>query len=257
MYRLFLCFLFSAFSLLRAQEVFTIEYETIMVMEDEDIEAMLGDMNANLPIPLSEVVNAYKAEISQPQYYELTTSPEESVFKSIERVRNEQPSDTQVRVTIVASSDVTYKNLNEQKLIQSMERFRKSFLLEDSLQVYDWKISRESKTILGYEVRKATFTKGDNESIVAWYAPKIPIKNGPADYHGLPGLILQLEVTNQNDNYSSTTVTTAVKIKPVKGKPGIVKPSKGEKVNREELDAYVKEQNEKMNKMQEGGVDKD
>lgn len=157
----------------------------------------------------------------------------------------------------MGSSDVTYKNLNEQKLIQTTERFRKSFLLEDSLQLYDWKISRESKEILGYEVRKATFTKDESESIVAWYAPKIPIKNGPAEYHGLPGLILQLEVTNQNEDYVSTTVTTAVKIKPVKGKSSLTKPSKGEKVNREELDAYVREQNKRMNQMEQGGVDKD
>jgi GLPGLI family protein len=33
-------------------------------------------------------------------------------------------------------------------------------------------------------------------NVIAWYCPEIPSRFGPKDYHGLPGLIIELEDTH-------------------------------------------------------------
>ena len=65
----------------------------------------------------------------------------------------------------------------------------------------DWILSNETKIINGYTCYKAT-SISSNESgwvdnskfnITAWYTPKIPVPFGPIGYHGLPGLILEVQ----------------------------------------------------------------
>lgn len=41
--------------------------------------------------------------------------------------------------------------------------------------------------------RKAFYVTKKGITIEAWFTDTIPISNGPADFHGLPGLILKIE----------------------------------------------------------------
>lgn len=78
--------------------------------------------------------------------------------------------------------------LNEAEYIMNLE------------QKADWELTNETKTINGYLCYKATSiyhnqTWNDNPKfeISAWYTPRIPVPFGPNGYHGLPGLILELQ----------------------------------------------------------------
>jgi GLPGLI family protein len=55
----------------------------------------------------------------------------------------------------------------------------------------NWQLSDEEKQIAGYNCKKATATFSGRD-YVAWYAPEIPISDGPYKFTGLPGLILSL-----------------------------------------------------------------
>ena len=136
-----------------------------------------------------------------------------------------------------------YKNISENQLVQSQEFYGKKFLVKDKLQEIRWKMESESKQIGNYLCFRATavvpskelswfnFSWGDlNEdknqeikltSIEAWYTLQIPIQHGPAEYWGLPGLILEVSAGNTTMLCSKVVISPSdfVSIKvPDKGK---------------------------------------
>lgn len=65
---------------------------------------------------------------------------------------------------------------------------------KDEFFEFNWELKEESKTILGYQAKKAIGTYYDiirnkEFEIVAWYIPTFPISAGPDIYFGLPGLV--------------------------------------------------------------------
>lgn len=62
-----------------------------------------------------------------------------------------------------------------------------------------WSIGEASKNILGYECVEAT-TDYHGRHWTAWFAPEIPISDGPWKFCGLPGLIL--EATDSTGQHS-------------------------------------------------------
>lgn len=60
----------------------------------------------------------------------------------------------------------------------------------DTLHPMEWKMESEEKTVGGIPCKRAT-VRFKGRDYVAWYAPSIPISNGPWKLGGLPGLILE------------------------------------------------------------------
>lgn len=75
--------------------------------------------------------------------------------------------------------------------------------------------------------------------VTAWFTPQIPVKNGPGEYAGLPGLILELNVDR------TTILCSKIIINP-KEAEAIQPPSKGKEVSREEYNKIVKEKTDEM-----------
>ena len=85
------------------------------------------------------------------------------------------------------------------------------------------------------------------ESIItAWYAAEIPISQGPGNYWGLPGLILEI-----NDGQTAILCTKIV-LNPEE-KVKIKEPSKGKVVNQEEYDKIMTEKMKEMSERFRGG----
>ncbi|MDC7998705.1 GLPGLI family protein [Gilvibacter sediminis] len=78
--------------------------------------------------------------------------------------------------------------------------------------------------------------------VTAWYTPMIPVKHGPGEYGGLPGLILELNV------YRTTILCSKIVMNP-EDTIEIKAPSKGKKVTREEYQSIVAEKMEEMREM--------
>ena len=75
--------------------------------------------------------------------------------------------------------------------------------------------------------------------VTAWYTPMIPVKNGPGEYAGLPGLILELNF------YRTTILCSKIVLNP--NEPEEIKaPKKGKEVSREEYNKIVKTKMEEM-----------
>src|SRR5690606_13601200 len=81
--------------------------------------------------------------------------------------------------------------------------------------------------------------------IVAWYTPQIPIQQGPGEFHGLPGLILEVQADR------TSILCTRIVLNP-KTPEEIKKPTRGQKVTQEEYQKIVKEKVEEMQEMYGG-----
>ena len=81
--------------------------------------------------------------------------------------------------------------------------------------------------------------------VTAWYTPQIPVSTGPGEYHGLPGLIL--EVTADR----TVILCTKIVMNPQE-KEEINRPDTGEVVTREAYNTIMKEKIEEMREMYGG-----
>lgn len=141
-----------------------------------------------------------------------------------------------------------YKNVEENRLVQTQEFYGKRFLVEDKLQQIEWKMDSESKQIGDYLCFKATAVVPTKEltwydfswsdlspqsedseikltSVEAWYTLQIPLKQGPAEYWGLPGLILEVSAGNTTMLCSQVIINSSDVVE-------IKTPSKGKQINK-------------------------
>lgn len=253
---------FTFSTLIFSQEKLLVEYESTMEFDVNKGFVMTTtntDNGSNTKIGANkEMEGKLKEAMSKPSYYNLTLTPDESDFRVVDKVTNDQPSEGGIVIKVSANNGITYKNLNEKVSIKATTSFNQDFLIMDSLKNYDWKITRESKEILGYEVRKAEALADSTTNLVAWYAPKLTYKNGPDVYGGLPGLIMEIEINSDSEKRGKRKITyKAVALNVVNDKKGIDRPKKGKKMTNEEFTKWNEEQMEKMKEMYGGGVDKD
>jgi GLPGLI family protein len=75
--------------------------------------------------------------------------------------------------------------------------------------------------------------------VTAWFTPQIPVANGPGEFAGLPGLILELNVERTTILCSKITLKT-------QGSESIEAPDKGDEVSREEYNKIIKVKMEEM-----------
>lgn len=84
------------------------------------------------------------------------------------------------------------------------------YYITDSTRRIHWKITEETKDILGYPCRRANALIMDSVYIVAFYTSQIPVSGGPESISGLPGMILQLALPHEHSVWTATKVTTAL-----------------------------------------------
>jgi GLPGLI family protein len=213
--------------------------------------------------------------------YVLTFNKEESSYKE-EEVLEAPGQGRGFRMMMGSfTGGAQYKNVKEQRLLQEQEIFGKQFLIKDSLPKLEWKMGSETKQIGKYMCFKATAVKkvdeldfrsmrrrnnSENENsekakdstevktpmdeievpkeimVTAWYTPQIPINQGPGEYWGLPGLILEV-------NADRTTILCSKIVMNPSEKEAIKIPSKGKEVTKQEYSDIMKKKMEEMSEM--------
>jgi len=82
-------------------------------------------------------------------------------------------------------------------------------------------------------------------TVTAWYTPQIPINQGPGEFWGLPGLILEVQ------SGRTTILCSKIVMNPEEKEP-IKKPAKGKEVTKKEYADTVKKKMEEMREMYGG-----
>lgn len=195
--------------------------------------------------------------------YELILDKNESEYNYIEKIRNDQKTHEPGMISAafeMSAQGVLYKNLKDGYWLAEVKVENKPYLLRDQLPKIDWKISKETKNIAGFDCYKATAILDDKykTAVTAWYSPKLAFRNGPDEYWGLPGLILGVEtLIKHNSGSTEGTTYTTQKVEILTKTKKINRPTKGTEISEE---AFIEMQNahfEKMMEMDKGGVDKD
>lgn len=123
-----------------------------------------------------------------------------------------------------AAENTVVQDLKNDKLTASKSMFDNTYLIEDSLQHFQWKIYDEVRDIAGYSCRKATTVICDSVVVIAFYTDQIMVSSGPESFGGLPGMILGLAIPRLYTSWFATAVTdqqqtTDADQKMLKGKP--------------------------------------
>ncbi|ATC34764.1 GLPGLI family protein [Elizabethkingia anophelis] len=75
------------------------------------------------------------------------------------------------------------------------------FEISEKLPKFNWKLSKDSKVIGQMKCQKAT-TSYKGRDWIAWFTTDIPVHEGPYIFNGLPGLIVALNDTKNNYEFS-------------------------------------------------------
>ena len=88
--------------------------------------------------------------------------------------------------------DVTISNRSKNQYINYTIIGARLFTAKEPIEKIDWKILKDTAIIFQYKCIKATTNYKGREWVV-WFAPEIHLNIGPWKFHGLPGLILKAE----------------------------------------------------------------
>lgn len=175
-----------------------------------------------------------------------------------------------------------YKDVKTKTYTVDKEFMSKEFLVKDSLPNLKWKLEGETRVIGGYNCFKATAVvpasktdfrnfrpkKEDDKKeesvasddkqkktnfmsemdlpkdliVTAWYTPEIPVNQGPENYWGLPGLILEV-------NDSKTVILCSKIILNPKNKAEIKASTKGKVISQKDYDELVIKKMEEFREM--------
>jgi GLPGLI family protein len=175
-----------------------------------------------------------------------------------------------------------YKNVRDKSYTVDKDFMGKEFLVKDSLPNLKWKMESETRVIGGYNCFKATAVRPASKTdfrnfrpkkeetatakpadatkktsfmdemdmpkeitITAWYTPEIPVNQGPENYWGLPGLILEV-------NDGKTVILCSKVVLNSKDKADIKAPTKGKVISQKDFDETVIKKMEEFREMNQG-----
>ena len=206
-----------------------------------------------------------------------------SIYKEEEKLEAPGQASGGMRMmsNMMGAGGTFYKNVKDKSYIVNKEFMGKEFLIKDSLPNLKWKMESETRVIGGYNCFKATAIrpasktdfrnfrpkeetaatkKADSEkkttlldniempkeiAVTAWYTPEIPVNQGPENYWGLPGLILEV-------NDGKTTILCSKVVMNAKEKVEIKPSTSGDVITQEKYDEVVLKKMEELKEMNGG-----
>jgi len=209
---------------------------------------------------------------SRTDKFELVFGNNQSLWKQAEPENDDEGptfggEGMQIRMVVAGANDVMYTNFDTKKRVEKREMFDKIFIVDDSITSLKWKMTGETKTILGHPCMKAMAVRtskrttvnmdngvmerkeiDDTANIVAWFATDIPVSAGPSEFQGqLPGLILELDVRDGDQVYKAVSLSGEADLASIK------EPSGKKRLTQAEFRAEREKMMEEMNRNNPGG----
>lgn len=80
------------------------------------------------------------------------------------------------------------------------------YIINDSLRKIKWRLTDETREILGYKCRRANAIIQDSIYVVAFYTDQIVPAAGPSIFNGLPGMILEVALPHEHITWQATQI---------------------------------------------------
>jgi len=97
------------------------------------------------------------------------------------------------------------KNYPRTKITVTEQLLNKHYKYEENLNLFKWKITKQTNTIGNYVCTKALLKFAGRE-YTAWFTKSIKIKDGPYKFCGLPGLIVKISDSQNHYTYLLTDI---------------------------------------------------
>lgn len=107
----------------------------------------------------------------------------------------------------IADQNVVYAELDSSRCVAQKKVFEQLFLIRDSTRKIQWKITDETRTIAGFQCRRANALIMDTIYVVAFYTDEIITPGGPESFSGLPGMILGVSLPHKHITWFATQVS--------------------------------------------------
>jgi GLPGLI family protein len=201
--------------------------------------------------------------------FELNFGNNQSLWKHVDEDNSADELNNggmQIRMVGPGQDDITFCNFDAARKVEQRSMFDKKFLIADSIRKLNWKLTGQTKTILGHNCQQALAQRfgkrmtmnmdngkmerkelNDTSNIVAWFTSDIAVSAGPEFPGQLPGLILALDINEGRMVYLATEISPKVNIAAIK------EPVKGKKVTAEEFKAETQKMMDEMQKNMGGG----
>ncbi len=182
------------------------------------------NMHRNLPPEAQEM----KAMIPEWQVHksELLFSANESLFRNVEEDEDDAPNANGVQIKMIRPEATFYRNFEKNLMVDYREFISKNYLVTDTIAQLNWKMTGETKQVLGYNCLKAMWLDTLRARMVAvWFTDEIGVPAGPVTFCNLPGMVLEVDINNGEIQYVATKINF-VKV----DKKVLVAPTKGEKI---------------------------
>lgn len=198
----------------------------------------------------------------QKSQFELLFSNNKTLFRPVTQDAGGMTMDNGdgmvIKVMMPGANDLGYCDLTAKKRLDKRELGVKEYVVEDTLEKLTWKLTGETKVILGHTCKKATSSKTqtsiimddangkperktivDTVAVTAWYAEDMQCQAAPEYAGNLPGTMLELQIGDMK--YEATKIDAKCEVK-------AIVPPKGKKMTRAE---FRKEQDAFFKKMEE------
>jgi GLPGLI family protein len=181
-------------------------------------------------------------------------TPEASLYMNDPAAKNaagfeqeESGDGEQIRIRMEAPDNRTYCDLKEGIMIQQQDFMQRKFIIETPVKTSDWKLTGNHKMVLDFSCQEAT-RELDGKKVIAWFASAIPLSSGPSSFCGLPGMVLEVNINDGDQNITATSVKQG-EVDAAK----ILKPKDGKKVTQEEFNKIRDEKLKEMGVVPGGG----
>lgn len=172
--------------------------------------------------------------------YELDFRDSVSAYKVVPKDEAPDPFDGGGHAVVIrfngpGDAGALFLNFGSRNVLEATSLDDKSYIVTDTLHPFVWKLTDDTKTILGHVCKKAAATGKRGIAVVAWYAVDMPVPTGPDHFYGLPGLILMVDQEN------GAVVYTAVELRPAPSVRELVPPSGGKRITRADFNKKMDE----------------